>query len=185
MVLMRSALVCLTLWACAPARTPDVPNSRFPGTDGASHPIVDPGAKFTVIEFFSAHCPCQAEHDERLRELAKRYRAHGIAFVAIDSEADATLRRDQDEAARRGYPYVILVDPEGAAASAMKADYATYSLLVDRAGTVLFRGGVDSDRSHLRDDATPYLQNAIDDVLAPRPVRLPEAKTLGCSLMFK
>ena len=97
----------------------------------------------------------------------------------------ATLRRDQDEAARRGYPYVILVDPEGAAARAMKADYATYSLLVDRAGTVLFRGGVDSDRSHLREDATPYLKNAIDDVLAPRPVRLPEAKTLGCSLMFK
>jgi hypothetical protein len=185
MDLKRLALVGLTLWACAPARTPGLVSGRLPGTDGASHPIVDPEAKFTVVEFFSAHCPCQAQHDARLRELVKRYRGQGIAFVAIDSEADATVSRDRAEAARRGYPYVILVDPEGTAARAMKADYATYSLLVDRAGTVLFRGGIDSDRSHLRDDATPYLQNAIDDVLAARPVRLPEAKTLGCSLMLK
>ena len=71
------------------------------------------------------------------------------------------------------------------AARALKADYATYSLLLDRTGQVLFRGGIDSDQTHLRDDATPYLQNAIDDALAGRPIRLSEASTLGCSLVIK
>ena len=178
-------VLCLVLSACAPAREPHSVIGEFPGTDGDSHPLIDPTAAFTVVEFFSAHCPCQAKHDERLRALAASYRNHGVSFVAVDSEADATLSRDTVEAARRGYPFVILVDPEGRAARALKADYATYSLLLDPTGRVLYRGGIDSDRTHLRDDAIPYLRDALDDAIAKRPLRLPEAKTLGCSLVLR
>jgi len=175
----------LALFACTPAQAPHSIPGEFLGTDGVTHPLVDPQASFTVVEFFSAHCPCQAKHDERLRALAANYRDKAVAVIAVDSEADATASRDDVEAARRRYPYPILVDPDGVAARAMKADYATYSLLLDSTGQVLYRGGIDSDQTHLRDDATPYLRNAIDDALAKRPVKLREAKTLGCSLMLK
>jgi hypothetical protein len=175
----------LVLFACAPARAPHAIPEEFPGTDGVSHPLVDPKAAFTVVEFFSAHCPCQAKHDERLRALAASYPNRAVAFIAVDSEADATASRDAVEAARRGYPYPILVDPDGVAAHALKADYATYSLLLDRTGQVLYRGGIDTDQTHLREDATPYLRNAIDDALARRPIRLREANALGCSLTLR
>ena len=175
----------LALFACTPAQAPHAVPGEFLGTDGVPHPIVSASASFTVVEFFSAHCPCQAKHDERLRALASSYRDTAVAVIAIDSEADATASRDAIEAARRRYPYPILIDPEGVAARAMKADYATYSLLLDSTGQVLYRGGIDSDQSHLRDDATPYLRNAIDDALGGRPVRLPQAETLGCSLTLK
>jgi hypothetical protein len=179
------AIAGLALFACTPAKAPRSIPGQFLGTDGVSHPLVDPKASFTVVEFFSAHCPCQAKHDERLRVLAASYRDKAVAFVAVDSEAGATASRDAVEAARRRYPYPILVDPDGVAARAMKADYATYSLLLDSTGQVLYRGGIDSDQNHLRDEATPYLRNAIDDALARRPVRLREASTLGCSLTLK
>ncbi|HEY5373281.1 MAG TPA: redoxin family protein [Polyangiaceae bacterium] len=178
-------VLCCVLVACSPALEPQPATGEFPGTDGLSHPLVDPGAAFTVVEFFSARCPCQAKHDERLQGLVASYRDQGVAFVAVDSEADATLSRDKVEAARRGYSYAILVDPDGRAARAMKADYATYSLLLDRTGRVLYRGGIDSDRSHLRDDAIPYLRNAIDDAVAARAIRVPAARTLGCSLALR
>ncbi|HEY3666466.1 MAG TPA: redoxin family protein [Polyangiaceae bacterium] len=181
---MRAA-AGFVLFACTPAQAPHSIPGEFLGTDGARHPIVDPRASFTVVEFFSARCPCQATHDERLRTLAASYRDKAIAVVAIDSNVDAIAPRDAVEAARRRYPYPILADPDGLAAHAFKADYATYSLLLDSTGQVLYCGGIDSDQNHLRDDATPYLRNAIDDVLARRPVSVREAKTLGCSLMLK
>ena len=168
-----------------PARSPESIRGRLLGSDGAAHPIVSPSARFTVVEFFSAHCPCQRTHDERLRALAEQYRGSGVAFVAIDSEVGASVDRDALEAAHRRYPYVLLIDSGGAVARAVGADYATYSLLVDRTGNVLYRGGIDSDRSELHDDATPYLRNALDDALASRPLRLVEAKTLGCSLQLQ
>jgi AhpC/TSA family len=176
-------LVAGQSWRVKPCTLASV--RRFPGTDGVSHPLVDPSAAFTVVEFFSAHCLCQATHDQRLQALAESYRNKRVAFVAVDSEAHASLPRDALEAAHRGYRYPILVDPEGRAARALKADYATFSLLLDRTGRVMYRGGIDSDRTHLQGDAVPYLVNAIDDAVARRPIGLPGAKTLGCSLVLR
>jgi len=169
--------------ACAPAKPPSaLPNPALAGTDGQSHALVDPKARLTVVEFFSIHCPCQREHDERLRALASAYAASGVAFAAVDSEVGATVERDRNEALRRAYPYPILIDDHGTVARALAADYATYSVLVDHDGQVLYSGGIDSDKSHLTGDATPYLRDAIDDALAERPQRRTETKALGCSL---
>jgi thiol-disulfide isomerase/thioredoxin len=185
MVLRLLVVLALSLAGCAPARSPTVASGRFLGSDGATHELVAANARFTVVEFFSAHCPAQAKHDPRLIELAQRYRAQGVAFYAIDSEHDASLDRARAEAARRGYPFVILLDPEASAARSLRADYATYSVLLDRQARVLFRGGIDSDRNYLTPNRTPYLEQAIQEALADRPISRPEAKTLGCSLAFK
>jgi hypothetical protein len=149
----------------------------------AAHGLVDRSTRLTVIEFFSAHCPCQERHDARLRDLASAYGPRGVAFVAVDSEADATLARDGGEAAGRSYPYPILIDRGGAVARALHAEYATFTLVVDRAGLVLYAGGIDSDKNHLTDDATAYLRDALDDALAGQPLRRAHGKTLGCALM--
>jgi hypothetical protein len=47
---------------------------------------------------------------------------------------------------------------------------------------VHYRGGIDSDRIHLHDDRTPYLEQALDDLLAHREPRVAEGKSLGCAL---
>ena len=180
-----SVLVIALLSACTPTREARVPEWPLLGTDGARRLLVDPSARFTVIEFFSAHCPCQAQHDARLASLFAKYAPLGVSFVAVDSEAEACLQRDHTEALRRGYSYPIVIDPEGLVARALHADYATYVVLVDAQRRVLFRGGIDSDRSHLRGDATRYLAEALEDAVADRPMRRREAKTLGCALMLK
>src|SRR6185312_6985998 len=67
--------------------TPPYPRSglseaTFPGSDGAPHTLAEVarGARFTVVTFFSADCPCQHAHDARLREMEALYRARGVAF---------------------------------------------------------------------------------------------------------
>jgi peroxiredoxin len=165
--------------------TGSIPDPALPGTDGRIHALVDRDARLTVIEFFSAHCPCQAQHDARLRELASAYSARGVAFVAIDSEVEAGLARDRDEAARRGYAFPILVDAGGAVARALHAQYATYTIVVDRDARIVYVGGIDSDKNHLTAGATPYLRDALDDALAAKPLRRAEGKALGCALLLE
>jgi hypothetical protein len=55
-------------------------------------------------------------------------------------------------------------------------------VVLDREGHVLYRGGIDSDKQRLHSDATPFLRNALDDLLAGRAPLRPEGKTLGCVL---
>jgi peroxiredoxin len=169
---------------CA-ARAPGVvPATTLPGSDGASHDLrrTAAGSHATVLTFFSAHCPCQRAHDARLAELYARYAPRGVAFVAIDSEASSSLALDTAEASARRLPFPIVSDPGGNMADALGADYATYSVVVDAAGRVVYRGGIDSDKNELHDDATPFLARALDQWLAGRSPDPAEAKALGCAL---
>jgi peroxiredoxin len=180
------AVICSVLaLACAPSKGTDfrLPPTALAGTDGASHALVpEGGTRLTVAIFFAGHCPCQAAHDARLRELYSLYHPRGVDVLAVDSETSATLERDRAEAEKRGYPFPIVIDPGGALARQVGAEYATEAFILDRSGTVRYHGGIDSDRSHLRDDATPYLREALDDLLADRPMRHAESKALGCAL---
>jgi hypothetical protein len=139
-------------------------------------------ALFTVVTFFSATCPCQAAHDARLRALFDRYRDRGVRFVAVASELDATPERARAEARRRGYTFPIVIDRGGALAARLGAEFATYTVIVDRRGHVRYRGGLDSDRTHLRDDAEHYARDAIDALVAGHEPKVVEAKALGCAL---
>jgi hypothetical protein len=139
-------------------------------------------APWTVLVFFSPTCHCLEQHDGRLRALYEAYHTRGVQFLMLDSEVHGSESRDESEARRRGYPFPIVRDPGATLANELGAQYATYSVVLDASGRVRYHGGIDSDKSHLHDDATPYLRSALDDVLAGRPVRIAEGKTLGCSL---
>jgi hypothetical protein len=139
-------------------------------------------APFTVLVFFSRECHCLDQHDRRLVDLYAAYHPRGVELVMVDSEVRASPASDAAEAARRGYPFPIFIDRGARLADALDAQYATYSVIVSATGRVLYRGGIDSDKNHLHDGSTPYLRDALDDLLAGRPPRLASSKALGCSL---
>jgi len=136
----------------------------------------------TVIVFFSRGCHCLALHDARLRALYEAYHPRGVRFLMVDSESGATPQRDEADARDRGYPFPIVLDRGAKLADLLGAEYATYTVVVDREGRIRYRGGIDSDKTRLHDDATPYLRSALDDLLAGRPPRIAEGKALGCAL---
>lgn len=186
MVSCARALCASALLLCACASTQAaalrLPPMRLSSTRGEVQVLPSPRAPLTALVFFSADCDCQRAHDARLRELYQRYRGRGVDLLVVDSEVAASLVRDAALARQRAYPFGVLIDHGGRLAHALEAEYATYSVVIDAAGQVRFRGGIDSDYRDLHDDARFYLRDALDDLLAGRPVRAPEAKTLGCAL---
>jgi peroxiredoxin len=190
---MRAPLLALAaaIAGCAPpspavpaTRPAPIPDLALPGSDGAPHRLADlvRAAPLTIIVFFSADCPCQRAHDARLRDLFAAYRPRGVDLVAVDSEATAAPAADRDEARARGYAFPLLSDPGGAVADALGAVYATYAVVIDAGGRVRYRGGIDSDRSHVTPDAAPWLRDALDRLLAGREPDPAETTSLGCAL---
>jgi hypothetical protein len=139
-------------------------------------------APLTVVVFFSADCACQRAHDARLNDLALAYRSRGVQFVAVDAEVTATAAHDVAEARARGYPFPILSDPEGSSADALGAESAMHTVVLDGAGRVHYRGGLDSDRNTLTASASPWLKDALDRLLAGREPEMAETTSLGCVL---
>jgi hypothetical protein len=158
-------------------------NDTFAGTDGRTHSVVprEPDA-FMVVIFFSPDCHVLEAHDERVRRISADFATRGVRFLAVDSEIDASLERDRAEAARRGFSFPVVLDRDATLARSFGAEYSGYSVIVDREGAIRYRGGIDSDRVHLRGDATPYLSDALTDLLAGNSPRIAESKALGCAL---
>lgn len=139
-------------------------------------------APYTVVVFVSAECPCLNAHLGRLRELAAMYAPRGVQFLAVDSEIGATPARAKATERELALPFPVLVDEGARLADAFGAEYATFTVVLDRELNVRYRGGIDSDKRKLHEDATPYLRDSLDDLLAGRAPRRAEGKALGCVL---
>jgi len=135
----------------------------------------------TAFVFVSADCPCLHAHLDRLRAIARDYSVKGVQLVAVDSEVGAE-QRWAAEVKDLGLPFPLFIAKRGRLADALGAEYATYSVVVDGEGRVVYRGGIDTDKRLLHESATSYLRDALDDVLAKRSPRRSEGKTLGCTL---
>ena len=189
-MIRTAVLLALTasLAACAPPpRAPSrLPQATLLASDGARQlaEIVRPG-RVTVIVFFSADCPCQAAHDARLLDLSAAYAGRGVDFLAVDSEAGASPERSAKEAKARAYPFPLLADPTGSLADALGAEFATYTVVVDGEGSMRYRGGLDSDRAHLTADASLWVRNAVDRLLAGGSPDPAQTEALGCALRRK
>jgi peroxiredoxin len=182
----RSLLPLALVLVAAPGRadTPsELPDLTLPGSDGTSHHLRG-GAKETVVEFFSLHCPCQREHDPRFKEIYQRFAKAGVTFLAVDSEAGVTLEQLTAEAKARDYPYPILLDQGGKLAKALDAQFCLTSIVADPSGRIRYYGGIDSDRTcgHKSEGAHPYLENAIANLLAGRDPSPARTKPMGCWL---
>jgi hypothetical protein len=138
--------------------------------------------RFTVFVFYSEDCPCMRAHEPRLERVRAEYAPRGVDLVLVNSEFSADPQRDALEAKRRGYAFPLLTDRGGRLAKALNAEFATHSIVVDASGRIRYSGGIDSDKNHMRQSATPYLRHALDDLLAGNEPRTPDREPLGCAL---
>jgi hypothetical protein len=182
---MKSIVLALVLVGCAASQPAiHVPEVTLDGTrgDAVMYPRDLSAARYTVFVFFANSCPCFSVHEPRLRALVDKFGPQGVSFAIVDSEKGRTVAQDGAEAERRKLPAPIFIDSGARLANALGARYATYSVVVDSAGRVRYRGGIDSDKNHLRDDSTAFLSDALGDLLAGREPARAEGKTLGCAL---
>ncbi len=182
---MRSALsaaVALAMLATACAHAPPAPPASLVGADGARQSLGDvvQRAPWTVLVFVSDACPCMAAHRDRLEELAAAYGPRQVQFLAVESEVGRTAEQLASEA--RDYSVPLVRDEGARLANALGAEYATYTVILDRTGQTRYRGGIDSDKLTIHPEATLFVRDALDDLLAGRPPRVAEGKTLGCML---
>ncbi len=182
-------LLCLScLFGCASTQSTErIPLEPFAlrGSDGRTHELSQMigESAFTAFVFYSESCPCVSVHEPRLKQIFEDYRGRGVQLFLVNSERGADPQQDAQEARRREYPFVLLTDPEARLARSVGAEYATHVVVVAPEGLIRYSGGVDSDMVRLNPDATPYLRNALDELLAGRTPEM-ASRGRGCTLQL-
>ena len=166
------------------------PDFHLPDTTGATFKLDDfREAEVLVIFFTCNHCPYVTGSDESTRKTAERFADRGVRFVAFNSNSVRTYAEDSYEhmVARmeeHRFPWVYLHDESQEVARAYGALRTPHFYVFDRDRHLVYTGrAVDSPRETSR-ATTHELADAIEDVLADRPVRTPLTNPIGCNVKW-
>jgi thiol-disulfide isomerase/thioredoxin len=172
------------------------PDFSLAGVDGKTHTLQEyAGNAVLAVVFTCNHCPAAQLYEQRLKELHEAYRDRSVALVAINADSpDAltpadlaysdvgdSLRDMKTRASLRHLEYPYLFDGERQTTARAFGVVATPQIFVfDRERTLRYEGRIDDNLQTsrvTRHDA----RDAIDALVAGRPVAVAETKPEGCA----
>ena len=153
--------------------------------DGRLHHPFEPADQASVLLFLTSDCPISNGYAPEIQRVCAASATRGVRCLLLYEDAritPAAVRIHLD--AYRYAGVAAAVDGDRAIARAARASVTPEAVVVDRAGTVRYRGRIDNlyvDLGRRRHTATVYdLRDAIDAVLSGRPVATPRTEALGC-----
>lgn len=175
------------------------PDFDLPGVDGRRYSLASfADAKALVFVFTANHCPTAQAYEERIEAIAADYAPRGVKVVLVSPNDPLALRLDEQSytdlgdtleemkirAKDRGWTMPYLYDGETEAMSRKYGPVATPHVFVFDAGRRLrYAGRVDDNENPVK-ARTRDTRDAIEAVLAGRPVAVETTKTFGCSVKW-
>lgn len=145
------------------------------------------GKTATVVVFASFECPVSNHYAAVLNDLARAVGHKGVAVVVVCASDDPREQLAKSAAEFRLIVPVV-VDTKKQLARALKAEVTPEAFVLDAAGVVRYRGRIDDQFSaRLKRNAvisSHDVRNALDDILAAKPVRTPVTKAVGCPVDY-
>ena len=167
------------------------PDFSLPATDDKTYSLADfAEAKALVVFFTCNHCPYVIGSDEVTRKTAERFIPQGVAFVGINSNSVNTYEEDSfghmvERMEQHGFPWVYLHDESQNVAREYGALRTPHFFVFDENRILLYCGrGVDSPRDTRR-MAVNDLENALDELMAGKPISIPITNPIGCSVKWE
>lgn len=168
------------------------PDFSLHDLDGKNVKLSDFRGKTVVLEWFNPECPfVKKNHGEGpLKDMAKKASDKGVVWLAINSSAPgkqghgAAVNREGKQ--QFGLSHPVLLDETGEVGKLYGATNTPHMYVIDPAGVLAYRGAIDNapDGDPRGDHFINYVDAALADVSAGKPVATPEIKAYGCSVKY-
>ncbi len=171
--------------------------SEFTGKDinGKTHKLSDYKGKIIVFEAFNLDCPYCANHYKSgaMQELQAWATSKGVVWFVVNStHPDHPSYKSPAEAKKLYEQYKInatayIDDSDGTVGKAYGLKTTPHLVIVDKNGIVAYNGAVDNKPDTDGDPRTArnYVKEAIQNLLAGKPVEVKQTKSYGCGVKYK
>jgi peroxiredoxin len=168
------------------------PDFSLPDTEGRTVSLSQfEGAPAYLVMFICNHCPFVIHVKKELAALCGEYEEKGVAVVGINAndvsshpeDSPEKMKADKD---RFGYTFPYLFDESQETAKAYRAACTPDFFVFDRERKLVYRGQFDDSRPGSGAPVTGAdLRDALDAVLAGRPVPEQQKPSMGCNIKWK
>jgi thiol-disulfide isomerase/thioredoxin len=171
------------------------PDFKLPGVDGREYSLADfAGARLLVIVFTCNHCPTAQAYEDRIIKLHTDYEGKGVALVAINPNHPNAVRLDElgytdlgdsfeemkIRAKAKTFRFPYLHDGEKQKTARAYGVQATpHVFIFDGERKLRYVGRIDD--AEVKEVKSHDARNAIDALLAGRPVTVAKTRVFGCS----
>ena len=147
-------------------------------------------AKGFIVVFTCNHCPFAVKYEDRIIDLAKKYKSKGYVLLAINPNDPAVQPEDsfelmQKRAKEKKFTFPYLFD-EGQKIypqyGATRTPHVFILTKENKALKVAYIGAIDNNYSDAAAANVKYVENAVDELLAGKKVTLTTTKAIGCSI---
>lgn len=173
------------------------PDFTLSDLDGKAVTLSSYGGKVVVLEWFNPGCPfVNAAHTKgSLKDAATRKTAEGVVWLAVNSGAPGKqgvgVEANRAGVAKFKLSHPVLLDEAGMVGHAYGATNTPHMMIIDKQGVLAYRGAVDNSPDGEGESPTPagsklvsYVEAALADLAAGRPVATPETPAYGCSVKY-
>jgi len=170
------------------------PDFQLIGSDGKTHKLSDYADKTVVLEWTNHDCPYVRKHyrSGNMQKLQKQFTDKGVVWLSVISSAPgkqghvSAAEANEQTASRDASPSKVLLDPKGDVGRTYGARTTPHMYVIEK-GVMRYMGGIDSIPSASDSDiadAEPYVQLALNSVLAGKPVATAVTRPYGCSVKY-
>lgn len=197
---MRKTLLAMTLGllsSAAMATTVGEPAPGFTLTDsnGKSHSLPDFKGKTVVLEWTNAECPFVKKHygANNMQAQQAEATASDVVWLSINSGAPGKQGHVDGAGANalmaaQGFKSsAYLLDASGDTGRAYAAKTTPHMYVIDGEGILRYNGAIDSIPSADQADipkADQYVQLALAELAAGKPVSVSSSRPYGCSVKY-
>lgn len=158
-------------------------------TDSRGYSLSSFDSKPILVVIFSCnHCPYVQAYEDRMVKIQSDYGSKGVQLVAINSNDDKSYIEDSfpemiKRAKNKHFNFVYLRDADQRVVDAYGAVCTPHVFAFDRERRLRYRGRIDDSKDPSK-VGSHDMRNALDDLLAGRPVRVPDTRPFGCSIKW-
>jgi peroxiredoxin len=156
--------------------------------DGKTVNLADYKGKVVVLEWFNPECPVAAgcHKSGALKDQAARASKDGVVWLAINSggagKEGSGAEKNKKMAAEWGMKHPVLIDESGEVGRLYGAKTTPNMYVIDAKGILVYRGAIDNQEKG--DKAINYVDAALADIKAGKPVATKETKPYGCGVKY-
>jgi len=189
-------LAALTLAASAFAVEVGKPAPDFTGTDinGKTVKLSDYKGKIVVIESYNSDCPyCNNQYKtDAMQDLQKDLTAKGVVWLLVNSVNPKNFSHRTPEQAKAEMADKKIVanawidDSAGTIGHLYGMETTPHMFVIAKDGTLVYDGAIDNqpDPFHNPRTANNYVRDAVNDLLAGKPIEVSQSKPYGCAVHY-
>ncbi len=159
--------------------------------DGKNYSMTDyKDAKGFIVVFTCNTCPFAVKYEDRVNELAKKYKSKGYVLLAINPndpqvQPEDTYGKMQAKAKAKGFVFPYLVDEGQKIYPQYGATKTPHVFLLDKNLVVKYIGAIDDNSDDANAVKEKYLENAIASIEKGSDPSPAITKAIGCSIKAK